>query len=82
MNYKASLKVSGRTFSAEGDTIFQAISNLETGNIKAPSVLTISNGEKKKERILPRRATMLTFNSHGLTRSVQVKNTSLLFQGI
>ena len=80
-SYKASLKCSGRTFKAEGDTIFQAISNLEPGKVHGRSVLTVSAGDKTKDRLLSPRFTMMTFNTMGTTRAVWVKNISNLFQG-
>lgn len=80
--YKATAKILGKTFTAVGNTISEAISNLKVGNVKEKCILIVERGENKKERILMPLNTFRLFNSHGLMREVAIKNASILFQGI
>lgn len=80
--YKASVKVLGRSYSATGSSLSEVIANLKPVNCKGRGILVIENNGNKKERILTNVLTYRLFNSHGLTREVAIKNVSLMFQGI
>ena len=80
--YKASVKVLGKTYSATGTTISDAIAHLDTGkNCKGRAILTLSKGEKSKDRILMPFHAMRLFNTMGMTREVNLKRVSTLFDG-
>lgn len=80
--YQARLKVFGKYFEGKGKTVSDAIASLKPGNVKGTAVLTITHGTFSKDRIIPGPMTYRLFNSAGLTREVQLKNVSLMFDGI
>lgn len=80
-SFTAKINVLGKNFSASGASISEAISNLKPGNIKGKVILTLSKGKKIKERILMPFAAMRLFNTAGLSREVNLKHVSMLFQG-
>lgn len=82
VEYKATVKVMGKNYESVGSTISEAIAGLKPTNCKGRAILTVQNGDVKKDRILTNVATFRLFNTHGLTREVALKNTSNLFQGI
>lgn len=77
--YKASIKVMGHVFTATGETVRDAITNLTPGNVKGRSILTIEKGEVKKERILTHSQTLRLFTTAGMIREIILKNTVALF---
>jgi hypothetical protein len=76
--YKASIRIWGKTYEAEGASISAALSSLKVPNPKGKSILVVSKDGATKERVLSPVATSRLF-SHGLTREVALKHTSLLF---
>lgn len=80
--YSATIKVLGKTYKSEGLTISEAISNLKPTNCKGRSILTISNGEVSKDRVLMPAITFRLFNTVGMSKEIAIKNASLLFQGL
>lgn len=80
--YCATVKVLGKTYTANGLTIAEAIGNLKPVNCKGRSVLTVKNGTVSKDRILMPVITHRLFNTHGFSREIAIKNASLLFQGL
>lgn len=81
-NYKASVIVLGKTYTAQGETISKAIEGLKPGNCKGKSILVIENGDVRKEKILMPMTTQRLFGFSGLVREIALKNASLMFQGI
>lgn len=81
-NYTASLKIFGKTFTATGASIPEAIDALKPGVAKGRAILTISKGDTTKERMLMPMATMRLFNTRGMAHDVVLKNTALMFAGI
>ncbi len=82
--YTASLNIKAQraNFTAKGATITEAIGKLEPVNPKGMAILTVSNGEKTKERVLQPKITQQLFgNRSGMAREVFLKNTAFLFQG-
>lgn len=78
--YHASIKILGKFYEADGATPSEAIANLEPfGKISGVTVLTITHGDKKQERILPRHATQRLFSSSPLMRELFLKSTSERF---
>lgn len=80
--YTASVKVLGKTFSAKGDTIFQAIEAIKPGNVAGMVILTVKKGKKEKDRIIPHIRAKRLFNSIGMGRETALKGVSLMFDGI
>lgn len=72
---KAELKVMGRWFSSEGETIEQAILNLNPGNVRGSVVLRLSKGDKVKDRIFPFNLVKYLFGKVSPTfQKVAIKN--------
>ena len=79
--YTASVNIAGRKYKGSGASVIEAIANIKLGGIKGRGILTLSKGVKSKDRILSPIAMNRLFQSHGMLHDVQLKNTSLLFQG-
>lgn len=80
--YKANLKVMGKTYKAQGKTPLEAISKLKTGVVAGTCVLTVSSNKNSKDRVLPQSIAKRAFMTKGLTREVQLKNLSLMFDNV
>ena len=81
--YKVIVKVQGKTHEQTGLTISEALNKFALTNVKGVrSILLVEHNGVKKERILQPMQTTRLFNSYGLTKEVQIKNASILFQGI
>lgn len=80
--YEASIKVLGKVFTAKGKSVYEALEKLKPGIAKGTAVLTVRSGEVSKDRIIPHVSVSRLFNTTGITRDVQLKNISLLFDGI
>ena len=76
---KATLTIMGKKFTAEGETVHEAISALKPDITKAKSVLLVENGEKKRERILTNVQTMRLFSLSPMMREIALKNVAMLF---
>lgn len=81
-HYTATLKALGKTYKAEGTTIAEAISKLTPGTVRGAVILAVQGQDKPRERILTALQALRLFNTHGVTRDVALKNTSLLFDGV
>lgn len=77
--YTAKLMIWGRTFEATGATALEAIKKLDIKNPKGKSILIVTVGDKKQEKVLTPFFTHRLFGSRGLTREVSLKNVGLLF---
>ena len=80
--YVATAKILGRTFTAKGSTVREAIENLKVGNAKGRCIISMTHGDVTKERILNVIQTSRLFTCVGMPREVTLKNISLLFDGI
>lgn len=80
--YEVIVKVLGREYKAKASTISEAISLLKPQNCKGKGVLSVIHGDVRKDRIVLPTVLFRLFNTHGITREVAIKQTSLLFQGI
>jgi len=81
--YNASIKVLGKVYKSTGNTAKEAIENLKPiGKAAGMSVLTISRGDVKKDKILTSMQTFRLFSLSKLMREIALKNTSLMFNGI
>lgn len=78
--YKAALKVLGKEYSATGSSIKEAIENLRPDNvIKGATLLVLSKGDKRIEKIIPAFNAIRLFSGNKLTREIALKNTTILF---
>lgn len=79
---KSSLKVSGRTCVAEGQTIQEAITNLKPEIAKGTGILTLEKGSVRKEKIIPHNLVMRLFgkNVSRLNQEIALKNVMLMFE--
>ncbi len=82
MKFTATLKVMAQTYSAKGDSAKDAIFALKPKNAKGKGILTVQNGDQKRERVLTPMITSRLFNTVGLNREVALKNISILFDGL
>lgn len=78
--FTASLKLLGRTYTAKGSSVIEAIGNLQaTGTRGNVSVLTVSKGTQSREKILNRFQTNRLFTPSRIMREITLKNTAALF---
>lgn len=80
--YTATLTNLGKTTTAKGDTIEDTIKALSPGSIAGKSILTVSNGKRSVDRVIPHLIAKRAFNTMGMTREAGIKSLSLLFNGI
>lgn len=80
--YEATVKVMGKVYKSNGETIKDAIVGLNTGNCKGKAILTIKHGDISKERILMPTVAFRLFNTKGLANEIALKQASSLFQGL
>lgn len=81
--YTATIKVLGKVYEAKGTTIPEAIVGLTPGGVaKGMSILTMTKGKIRKERILNGPQTFRLFNGGRIMREVALKNVSLFFSPI
>lgn len=76
----ASIKILGKIYTSKGKTVAEALANLQpVGVTKGSSILSISNGERSRDRVLNTIQTYRLFSPSKLTREIALKNISLLF---
>lgn len=81
--YIASIKVFGKIYSSTGATALEALTNLKPlGTPKAMSIVSVSRGEVKKDRILPPMRTWRLFTPSRVMREVALKQLAVMFDGI
>lgn len=74
--YSATIKVFGKIYSASGETLAEAITNLKPeGLARGMSIIVVKKGEQSQEKILPRIATARLFAPSRMIREVALKNT-------
>lgn len=77
--YTASIKVFGKAHTASGATVREAIENLQPGNARGVSVLTVAKGTNEKQKILNSTQTIRLFSPMRLVRELSLKNISMMF---
>ena len=80
--YAASAIIMGRTFKGKGESIYEAIGDIQPGGVAGMVILTVSTEENDKERVIPHVAAKKLFMSLGLSREIALTNTSKLFDGV
>ncbi len=76
------MRVLGKLTTAKGKTVREALTLLKVTNARGTSVITVTHGDKTKERILNTVQTQRLFNTAGFSREIAIKNTSVLFEGL
>lgn len=77
--YSASIKILGKIYTATGATKREALENLKPELGRGVSIITVSTGDKRKEKVLAPMQTMRLFSPSKLMREIALKNTALLF---
>ena len=78
--YSASIKVLGKTYTAEGESVADVLSRLDSPPVaKGISMLIVSRGTESKARILSSIAVSRLFSPSKTVRELAIKNTALLF---
>lgn len=79
--YLASIDIQllGRTYTAKGKTAREAIENLKAKNTKGHSILTVSKGDIKRDKIISAPLTFKLFSESKLMREIALKNIVMLF---
>jgi len=80
--YKASLKILGKTYKATGESVADVVAKLKPETSKAFGVLTISNGDKVREKVINSPILFRVFNGSPTSRSISMKHLSILFENI
>lgn len=79
MKYQAIIKIMGREYKSTGDSVIECLYALKPGFCKTKSILTVSNGDKKIEKILGVIPTSRLFSQSPAIREIQIKQIALLF---
>lgn len=81
--YEASIKVFGKVYKSKGSSVKEVLENLKVeGKAGGTCVLTVSNGDKKRDRIMNGVQLFRLFSSSRLMREIALKNVTLLFDNI
>lgn len=81
--YKATIQLLGKKFTAKGKTAREAIINLKVGGAgKGMGVIEVVNGQSRKSKILSSVQIFRLFSASKLMREIAIKNVSLMFDGI
>lgn len=80
--YEAALIVMGKTYRGKGETVAEAIGQIDLQRAKGMGILTVSRGNKSHEKVLPPVAVNRLFHSYGLMHEIALKNISLMFSDI
>ena len=78
--YKATIKVLGKIYKAEGDSVLEALTNLKPNGVSSGmSILAVGKGKEMKDRVIPAFRTRRMFSASPMIREVELKKTSLMF---
>lgn len=79
VSYTATANILGKKYTATASTARDAIAALNPGVAKGKCILSVSNGETTRERVLMPMTVQKLFNMKGISREVALKHTSILF---
>lgn len=77
--YRVMLRMGGKSFTADGATVAEALAKLNPGRFRGNAILSVHTGDTSRERILGVQQTFRLFNGGRIMREVAIKNISLLF---
>ena len=78
-NYTVQLYVSGIKYTVEAPTLEEALYMLRPSFLRGRVVITVTHGNKKKERILQLSTANQLFNTRGILKTATIKNYLKLF---
>lgn len=77
--YSVTALVMGKKYAAKGNTISEALEGLDVKNCKGKCVLSVSNGETTRERVLMPNMAFKLFSLSKMMREISIKQVSQLF---
>lgn len=77
--YTATLVVMGKKYTSTGESVVDALANLEVGNVHGRGILTIEGNGQKRERIVPPVQLARLFTPSRLLKEVTLKSFGQLF---
>jgi hypothetical protein len=77
--YTATANILGKKYTATAPSAHEAIAAINPGVARGKCILSVTNGETTRERILMPMAVQKLFNMKGISRAVALKHTSILF---
>lgn len=78
--YLATIKILGKFYKSTGSTALEAIENLKPeGKCAGTSVLSVSKGDEKRDKVLPTYQTFRLFSHSKMMRELALKNVANLF---
>lgn len=78
-NYAATIKVLGKTYTSTGSSVREALENLAPGKAKGISILSMTKGELKRDKVLNFGQTFRLFSASPLMREIALKQVTMLF---
>lgn len=81
-DYIATAYIMGKRYQAKGKTASEAISKLDVGNCKGKCVLSVENGDKKRERVLMPSMSFRLFSLSKMMREIALKQIGGLFSDV
>lgn len=81
-SYSVTVINMGKKYTAKGKSVLEALENVKVPAVAGKSIVIVESGKNKKERIIPHLRGRRTFTTMGMTREVQLKALSLMFDGI
>lgn len=81
-HYIATARIMGREFLGKGETIYEALGDIKTGNVVGRVVIMIECNDTSKSRIITTMQAKRMFNTIGLSREVALSQVSKLFSGV
>lgn len=76
--YSAKVKILGKTYTANGKTVYDAIANLKpAGRAAGVGILSIAKGKQNKEVVLNKGQVARLFALSPLMREVAIKQTAM-----
>lgn len=79
VGYTATAIILGKKYGGKGETVLEAIESLNILNCKGKCILTVTNGEYTRERVLMPLQALRLFSKSRLMREIALKNISQLF---
>ena len=81
--YLASIKILGKVYNSTGSTALEAIENLKPdGKCAGTSILSVSKGDVKRDKIIPAFQTFRIFSKSKMMRELGLRGVSSLFENL
>lgn len=79
VKYTAEVKILGQVYKGFGNSVSEAIENLDIKNCKGSGLLSVSDGKRKQERLVTRFVFNRIFNQSRVSREIGLKQLSSIF---